>query len=149
MGRCCPLFLIALMGASAGATAQRAPADSAALRREIEQLNRGMEAAVNRGDPLAAAAFYADDAVVRTLRGEDARGRAALDRYFQGFGKAQWKLDVIQVGGHPDAPYQVGRSTLIHGARPDTSIVGFVVVWKRQNNGQLRIVLDYYHGVTR
>jgi ketosteroid isomerase-like protein len=108
-----------------------------------------MEAAVNRGDLKAAAAFYADDAIVRTLQGIDAQGRAAVDRYFEGIGKAQWKLDVIQVGGLPDSPYQVGRSTLIHGTRPDTSIVGFVLLWKRQSNGQLRIALDYYHGLPR
>ncbi len=108
-----------------------------------------MEAAVNRGDLLAAAAFYADDAIVRTQTEVVAQGRTAIDCYFQSIGRAQWKLDVIEVGGHPDSPYQVGRSTLIHGARPDTSVVGFVVVWKRQSDGQLRILLDYYHGLPR
>jgi ketosteroid isomerase-like protein len=124
--------------------AQQAP-DTVALRREIEQLNRGMEAAVNRGDLKGAAAFYADDAVVRGPRGVVAQGRASIDRYFMDIGKATWKLAVIQVGGDRNAPYQVGRSTLIHGARPDTSIVSFVAYWKRQPDGKLRILLDYYH----
>jgi ketosteroid isomerase-like protein len=127
--------------------AQRpASTDTVALRGEIEQLNRGMEAAVNRGDLLAAAAFYADDATVRTANGVDARGRGAIDGYFQGLANAKsWKLDLIQVGGTRDVAYEVGKSTLVHGQPERTSIVYFVVVWKRQPNGQLKIILDYYH----
>jgi ketosteroid isomerase-like protein len=141
-------ILLIILGHASTVVAQ-ASSDTTALRREIEQLNRGMEAAVNRGDLLAAAAFYADDAVVRTLNGVVAQGRTAIDGYFRSIGKAQWKLDVIAVGGAADSPYQVGRSTLIHGSRPDTSIVGFLVIWKRQRTGQLRIALDYYHGLPR
>ena len=138
------LVTVTFMLSAAPLAAQQAT-DSVALRREIEQLNRGMEAAVNRGDMKGAAAFYADDAIVRGPRGVVARGRAEIDRYFMDIGKAVWKLDVIQVGGDARAPYQVGRSTLIHGPRPDTSIVSFVVYWKRQPDGKLKILLDYYH----
>ncbi len=142
----CSLIGLTLLAMTAPVVAQRGvTGDTAALRREVEQLNRGMEAAVNRGDLKGAAAFYADDAVVRTAREVVAAGRTAIDRYFESIGKASWKLDVIAVGGHPDAPYQVGKSTLIHGTRPDTSIVSFVVHWKRQPGGQLKILLDYYH----
>ena len=109
-----------------------------------------MEAAVNRGDLLAAAAFYADDAVVRTATSVVAKGRAAIDRYFQSIGQARsWKLDVRDTGGPRDMPWQVGRSTLVHGAKPDTSVVDFLVIWKRQPDGQLRIMLDYYHSALR
>jgi ketosteroid isomerase-like protein len=135
-----------LVAAGAGEAYAQTPAsrDTSALFREVEALNRGMEAAMNRGDPGGAAAFYADNAIVRTPRAVVVRGRAAIDRYFEQIGKASWKLDVMQVGGHPDAPYEVGRSTLIYGARPDTSIVNFLVYWRRQPNGQLKIEMDYY-----
>jgi ketosteroid isomerase-like protein len=142
--------VFAILALAVPVAGQRAaPTDTAALRREIEQLNRGMVDAVNRGDLKGAAAFYADDAVVRTATSVVAAGRTAIDRYFESIGKATWQLDVIAVGGHPDAPYQVGRSTLIHGTGPNTSIVNFVVYWKRQANGQLRILLDYYHSAGR
>lgn len=120
--------------------------DAAALHREIEQLNRGMEAAVNRGDLLGAARFYADDAVVRSPGGVVAAGRKAVDEYFTSIAHAKsWKLEVIDVGGTRDMAYQVGRSTLVHGEPERTSVVRFVVVWKRQPDGTMRIVLDYYH----
>lgn len=124
----------------------QAPTDTAALRREVEQLNRGMEAAVNRGDLKGAAAFYADDAIVRTAGQIVAQGRKQVDEYFTGIAHAKsWKLDVIQVGGTRDNAWQVGRSTLVHGQPERTSVVQFLVVWTRQPDGQLRISLDYYH----
>ena len=124
--------------------------DTSALRREIEALNRGMEAAINRGAPLEAAAFYADDAVVRTASSVVASGRKGVDDYFRSIGNVRsWKLDVNAVGGTHDQPYQVGRSTLVHGAPERTSVVDFLVIWKRQPDGTLRIVLDYYHSAGR
>lgn len=145
IGRYACALLIAF--ASSSALAQPTPApDTSALFREVEQLNRGMEAAFNRGDLRGAASFYADDAIVRTARGIVAQGRAALDQYFLDISDPKsWKLDVIQVGGTRDMAYQVGRSTLVHGNPERTSVVQFLVIWKRQTNGQLRIMLDYYH----
>lgn len=122
-----------------------APDTTTAVFREVAALNRAMEAAAAGADARGAAAFYTDDGVIRTARRILVRGRAAIEQYFAQIKNALWKLDVIQVGGHPDAPYQVGRSTLIHGARPDTSVVEFVVYWRRQPDGTLRIELDYFH----
>lgn len=115
IGRYAYALLIAC--ASSSALAQQTPApDTSALYREVEQLNRGMEAAFNRGDLRGAAAFYADDAIVRTARSIVAQGRAALDQYFLDIADPKsWKLDVIQVGGTRDMAFQVGRSTLVHG----------------------------------
>lgn len=113
--------------------------------REVAAANRAMEAAVNSGDPLTAAGFYADDAVIRNGERVVAQGRAAIDQYFSEIGPATWILEVRDVGGDPDVPYQVGRSTLIHGTPPDTTTVDFVVYWRRQTDGRLRIALDYYH----
>jgi uncharacterized protein (TIGR02246 family) len=123
--------------------------DTTALRREIEQLNRGMEDAVSRGDLKAAAAFYADDAIVRTAGQVIAQGRKQVDDYFTGIAHAKsWKLDVIQVGGTRDHAWQVGRSTLVHGQPQRTSVVQFLVIWQRQRDGKLRVALDYYHSAT-
>ena len=136
-----------LAATSTVASAQTAPpADTAALRREVEQVARAMEDAVTRGDLKAAASYYADDAIVRTARGIVAQGRAGIDQYFMGIaGAKSWKLDVTQVGGTADAPWWVGRSTLVHGTPERTSIVQFLVLLRRQPDGKLRVVLDYYH----
>ena len=131
------------------ASAQVTPSkDVHAVRREVESLNRAMEAAVARGDLKGAAAFYADNAVVRSAHGVEAQGRAAVDRYFVGIANAKrWKLDVygVTVPRESNLVYETGRSTLVHGSPERTSVVQFLVVWERQRDGGLKIVLDYYH----
>ena len=74
-------------------------------------------------------------------------GRAAVDEYWMDIRNAKsWKLDVIDVGGPADHPYQIGRSTLdTTGPNGDrTSVVEFLVVWRREPGGNLRMVVDYY-----
>ena len=117
-----------------------------ALRREVEQLNREMSEAAEKGDLKKAASYYADDAEVRQGRNVVARGRAQLDRYFTSIQNLKsWKLEVFDVSGTRDVVYQAGRSTLVSGSPERTSTVEFLVVWKRQPDGKLRIHLDYYH----
>jgi uncharacterized protein (TIGR02246 family) len=125
----------------------RAPVQNPALRAEIQAVNDSMVAAFNSGDMLAVARFYTDDARIDGERGELVEGRAAIDTYWTGIRNAKsWTLDVIDVGGHPDTPYQIGRSTLVtsgpNGGR--TSVVEFLVIWRRESNGGLRIAVDYY-----
>jgi ketosteroid isomerase-like protein len=125
----------------------RTPAQNPALRAEIQAVNDSMVAAFNSGDMPAVARFYADDARIDGERGELIQGRAAIDKYWMDIRNAKsWKLDVIAVGGPPDHPYQIGRSTLVTtGPNGDrTSIVEFLVVWRRDDAGKLRMVVDYY-----
>jgi len=123
-------------------------AQGSALRQEIDSLNRAMEQAFARGDMIAVARFYADDAKLMGPRGSDVSGRAAIDRYWSGIkGAKAWKLEALEVGGDRNTAYQVGRSTLVttREAVDQTSVSRFVVIWKRQPDGRLRIALDFYH----
>jgi CubicO group peptidase (beta-lactamase class C family)/ketosteroid isomerase-like protein len=125
----------------------RTPPQNPGLRAEIQAVNDSMVAAFNSGDMLAVARFYTDDARIDGERGELVQGRAAVDKYWTGIRNAKsWKLDVIDVGGHSDNPYQIGRSTLVTtGPNGDrTSVVEFLVVWRREPAGGLRIAVDYY-----
>ena len=118
------------------------------LRQEIDSLNRAMEQAFAKGDMMAVARFYADDAKLMGPRGDDVSGRAAIDRYWSGIkGAKSWKLEVLEVGGDRATAYQVGRSTLVTSdtGSDRTSVSRFVVIWKRQPDGRLRIALDFYH----
>lgn len=142
------LTAIPLLLAATAATAQTPVARDSALRREVEGLNRAMETAFGRGDLKGVAAFYADNAVVRSAHQVAAVGRSALDAYWAGIASPKsWKLDVygVTAGPNTNLVYQTGRSTLVSGSPPRTSVFDFVVVWQRQSNGQLKIVLDYYH----
>ena len=123
-------------------------AQQSALRQEIDSLNRAMEQAFAKGDMAAVAKFYADDAKLMGPRNADVVGRAAIDRYWLNIrGAKSWKLEVIDVGGDRATAYQVGRSTLVTagGGGDQTSVSRFVVIWKRQPDGKLRIALDFYH----
>ena len=137
---------VALAPTAAAQAPAAAATDTAALRAEIVRSTAAMMAAFNRGDRTGAAAFYADDAVIRSPGAVDATGRAAVDRYFEQLaGARSWTLEVLQVGGTRDAAWQTGRSTLVMEGMPQPMVVQYVALWRRQADGTLRIELDYYH----
>ena len=97
---------------------------------------------------LAVARYYTDDARLVGPRGQEIRGRAAIDAYWLGIrGPISWRLEAFDIGGSRDEAYQYGRSTLVQEgtAGPRTSVVDFVVIWKRGSDGRLRMALDFYH----
>ena len=125
-----------------------AAADDSALAAEVRALNAAMMAAFDRRDLAAVARFYADDARIVGPGRATVRGRAAIDRYWTGLRNPRaWKLEVVEVGGSRDRVYQVGVSAFT-SARDDgtesTYTCDFVVIWKRQRDGTLRIALDLY-----
>ena len=88
---------------------------TAALKAEIEAVNRQMEVAFGRKDLLAVAKFYSDDARLIGPRGQEVRGRAAIDAYWIGVRNPKsWRLEAFDIGGGADEAYQFGRSTLVH-----------------------------------
>lgn len=142
------LFLFSLGGFFVPPAASQVQAQAYDLRREIDSLNRAMEQSFNRGDLLAVSRFYADDAKLMGPRGADVSGREAIDRYWTGIkGAKSWKLEVLDVGGDRNVSYQVGRSTLITAgpSGDQVSVSRFVVIWKRQRDGQFKMALDFYH----
>ena len=145
------LFVFAV--ASATPVLAQAPSGYSAPRQamwaEIRALNDSMEAAFNRGDLSAVARFYADDARMRGQGARETRGRAAIDAYWTGIrNPVRWRLEVLDVGGNRDLAYQVGRSHLTsrgQDGRERTYSTDFVVVWERQRDGSLRIILDLWN----
>lgn len=115
-----------------------------APRAEIERINREMTAALERGDGLAVAAVYADDARIAGPKRQEVRGREAIDAYWSRIKNAKWKLEVFEVGGTKDDAYQVGRSSLTSSSG-STYVCDFVLIWKRDKAGKLRIHLDLYN----
>jgi ketosteroid isomerase-like protein len=138
----------ALFAADGGDPAvPRAPADSA-LHAEVAALNNAMVAAFET-EPATVARFYADSARIVGPRRQTVAGRTAIDRYWASIRKpATWKLDVIEVGGSRAEAYQIGVSSLTStgsDGQSRTYVCDFVVIWKRQADGTLRIMLDLYN----
>ena len=81
-------------------------------------------------------------------RGSDVSGREAIDRYWTGLRNPRaWKLEVVEVGGSRDRVYQIGVSSYTSASDDGTESTytcDFVVIWKRQPDGTLRIALDLY-----
>jgi uncharacterized protein (TIGR02246 family) len=134
-----------------GGVQERRPAAAAAdsaLTAEVRALNAAMMAAFDRRDMKGVARFYADDARIVGPGRATVQGREAIDRYWTGMRNPRaWKLEVVEVGGSRDRLYQIGVSAYT-SARDDgtesTYTCDFVVVWKRQRDGTLRIALDLY-----
>jgi ketosteroid isomerase-like protein len=144
------LVVVAVFTACAGVGAVRSGGEQplSGLRAEIEAINRQMEGAVARGDMLAVSAYYADDARLIGPRGQEVRGRSAIDTYWSRIqGAKAWQLEAFDIGGGANEAYQFGRSTFVQmlptGERK--SVTDFVVVWKRGQDGRFRIALDFYH----
>ena len=143
------LTLSALFSIVSLSPAHAQTTDNAEIRKDVEAANRAMESAFNRGDLLQVARFYADDATIMGPRGERLQGRERLDSYWTSIrDPLSWKLDVLEVGGSKDEPWQLGRSTLITGKPGQTrsSITDFIVLWRRQSDGSLKIHIDMYPG---
>ncbi|MEP6692143.1 MAG: hypothetical protein ABJD07_13370 [Gemmatimonadaceae bacterium] len=118
------------------------------LRKEIEARNAVMTDGLRRGDLLGVARVYEDDG---QIRGPQIRvkGRAAIDEYYTGIkGAKDWKLEVQEVGGTRESAWEIGRSTLaqVNGdGQWHKSAVDFVMIWKRDPAGQLRVHLEIYN----
>ena len=119
-------------------------------RREIAAVNEAMTSAFNRGDYLAAARFYTDDARIIGQGGVLVVGRQAVDRYWTSIPPGgKWKLEILDAGGGPTSPWQLGRSTLVMPSRSGdgtthTSIVDFVAIYRRQPDRSLKLYIDMY-----
>lgn len=112
------------------------------LRKQVEALHASMVTAFAT-DPASTARFYTDDAGV-VGAGARVLGRAAVDSYWKGIQPgATWKLEVLDVGGIPEAPWVHGLSTLT-SASGRVSLSEYIGLLQRGADGALRFRTDAY-----
>ena len=112
------------------------------LKQEAEALTSAMVAAF-KADPASVAKFYTDDASILG-GGQRAVGREQIDAYWRGATMfADFKLEVIEVGGEGATPWVRGRSTL-QGKSGRTMVTEFVGLLKRQTDGKLKFYVDMF-----
>jgi ketosteroid isomerase-like protein len=114
------------------------------LRKQVEALHASMVVAFST-DPASTAKFYTDDATV-VSGGMRVTGRAGVDDYWKSIGAGStWKLEVLDVGGIPEAPWVHGRSTLT-SASGRVSLTEYIGLLQRGVDDQLRFRVDAYAG---
>ena len=117
------------------------------LKAEIDSLHSAMVAAY-RADPASVARFYTDDAQVIGM-GMHSSGRAEVERYWgQSPSGGDWTLQTLEVGGTRDAPWLLGRSTLV-GQGGRRMVTDYMAVLARGADGKLRYRIDLFSPADR
>ena len=139
-------ILLALHCIISSLFAQNSNPDRDKIKNTIENLNKEMERVFNANDMAATAAFYSDDAEISGSN-YSVTGRKNLDNYWLSLkdrGRG-WKLKVIEFGGTGDYIYQLGNSDLTYlvNGKETKSVTNFVLIWKKQKDGNYKIFKDW------
>ena len=111
-------------------------ADRTAIRTRIADFDKAMVAA----DVPAILSAYTDDALLFPPNAPMVRGRAAIQKFFEGFPRiTQFKQSVVEVEGQGDLAYPWGTfetAMLPPGAKGPVQDKGKVLaVWRKQGDG--------------
>jgi ketosteroid isomerase-like protein len=117
--------------ASTNATAQR---DTSAAAREVEQVENGRLASMEKGDVDAVAKVIADDFVVTSADGRNASRSEYLDRLRAASSpRAHLIHDEVQVRVYGDAAVITGRSRSTRNGQELPGQVRYIHVYARRN----------------
>jgi ketosteroid isomerase-like protein len=115
------------------------------LRPQVEALHASMVSGFTT-DPSSTAKFYTDDAGV-VSGGMRVVGREGVNGYWKSIpAGSTWKLEVLDVGGSPDAPWVHGRSTLGSAGSGRVSVTEYIGLLQRGSDNQLRFRVDAFAG---
>jgi uncharacterized protein (TIGR02246 family) len=109
-------------------------------RRAITEAVARLDQAVLAGNPRGAVALYADDAVVGHPNAPQLRGRAAIQKFFEGIPRmSAFKQDVVEVEGRGDVAYTWVRFDMAAhppGAKVPLKDTGkLLAIWRKQPDG--------------
>lgn len=130
-----------------------APAkEKPATAEELSQVNRDFAKALNAKDAAAAANCYAEDAIVLPPGQPNVAGRAAIQKYWQGFldgaGFVDAAVSTVATGSNGDTGYEIGTADL-HLKGPDGKIVTekikYSIVLKRNAEGKWLQTYDMWN----
>ena len=108
----------------------------------VEALNANWNKALNSGDAKGLAKLYAEDALLSPGNGQVLKGRAEIEKLFQGFvdaGVHNHTLEIVSASGNDKALYQVAKWNA-NGAEKDGKKPSFggvtTSVYEKDANGQ-------------
>jgi uncharacterized protein (TIGR02246 family) len=144
MLRAAGLAIVGLMALALPATAED-------VRQAVEQANARFVQAFDAGNAAAVAALYTEDARLLPPDATDIGGRAAIQKFWQGFiddGLKDLTLQTTDVETSGDLAYEIGNFSVQEPADDSgmTTITGnYLVVWKRGTDGQWRLHVDTWN----
>jgi len=120
------------------------------FRAAIEKVIVAFEHATAAKDAATIANMYAEDATLMPPGAPPIKGRAAIQAFWQGFlnaGASDVKLRIVDVGSSGDLAYEIGAfEANLPGPGGITRGSGkYVVVWKRQPDGDIKMFADIFN----
>lgn len=112
--------------------AQAQPGD---VRAQIDKANAAFVAAFAKGDAPAIAAMYTTDAQAFPPNSDIVRGRAAIQKLWEGamgMGVKSVKLQATEVEGHGTMAHEVGTYAMIGADGKEIDHGKYIVIWKRE-----------------
>ena len=142
-GGIAPLVLasLALLGACRGPAA----VEKSALRLAIEAENQRLVDRFRAGDLLGVADTYADDAEIYDAAGTRTAGREEIDALWTAIeSPVAWRLEARTIRGNEALVYESGtsRMTTRQADALVTTLTDFLFVWRRDDAGTWRLLLD-------
>jgi uncharacterized protein (TIGR02246 family) len=127
------------------------PASEFDFRSAIEQAITVFEKAANIKDAATIANLYVEDATLLPPGFTAIKGRQNIQQFWQGFfdaGASDAKVSVVEVNAVGDTAYEIGAwEANVPG--PQGGVVfsqgKYVVVWKRQSDGGVKILVDIFN----
>ncbi len=112
--------------------AQAQPGD---VRAQIDKANAAFVAAFAKGDAAAIAAMYTTDAQAFPPNSDIVRGRAAIQKLWEGamgMGVKSVKLQATEVESHGTMAHEVGTYAMIGADGKEIDHGKYIVIWKRE-----------------
>jgi ketosteroid isomerase-like protein len=125
--------------------------DTAAVKAKIEADCKAYEQASLKGDAVAAASYYEDNAVILPSNMPMVKGRAAIEKTMAGWMQSEMKMKefttaTISVEGAGDFAVQLGRyfQKFEMGGKAIADTGKFVTVWRKQVDGSWKMAYDIW-----
>ena len=113
---------------------------------EIRSAERALEEALESPDPTAWVTHYTEDALFVGPGSPAVQGREGLLQMARAMNPlSSVSIRASRTGGSGNLAYAYGQASWVNGRPPDagaTTNVRFVIVWRREADGQWRVALE-------
>jgi uncharacterized protein (TIGR02246 family) len=125
--------------------------DTAEVRKSIEKACAEYSEAIREGNLAGVVAGYTDDATMVPPDGEIVKGKKAIEEMYKKFfqiGMKEIVLTTIEVGGHGDVAYEIGKTRVRIQPEGQAAMIDstkYLVIWKRQADNTWKVHADIWN----